>query len=191
MVYDESRQEVILFGGQDESMKPNDETWSWNGETWTSISDSGPKSRAHFGFAYDPDHAQILLYGGYTGNVLDDFWAWKNGAWGQINFPGPGTLSHFGMAYDANTKALIIFGGATSSSSFSSLSDKTWILTGGSWSELNLENSPSKRGSPAMAYDPELKRVVLYGGFEASGNALNDTWEWDGDLWSCVVNCKE
>ncbi len=190
MVYDESRAEVVLFGGQDKSQNPNNETWSWNGATWTSISNTGPESRAHFGFEYDPTHEQILLYGGYTGSVLDDFWAWKNNAWQEINFPGPGVLSHFGMTIVANTNALIIFGGATSSSTFSSLSDKTWILTGGAWSELNLENSPSKRGSPAMDYDPERKKTVLYGGFDSNGDALNDIWEWDGKQWSCVVNCQ-
>jgi len=190
MVYDNANAEVILFGGQAESMVPNNETWSWDGETWTSVSKTGPRSRAHFGFEYDPTHEQILLYGGYTGSVFDDFWAWKDNAWQEINFPGPGTLSHFGMTYDANVNALVIFGGASTASSFISLSNKTWILTDGAWSELDLENSPSIRGLPAMAYDPERKKILLYGGFDSNGNELSDTWEWDGNQWSCILNCK-
>jgi hypothetical protein len=190
MVYDANGDEVILFGGQDESMNPNHETWSWNGEVWISIRDSGPESRAHFGFVYDAVHEQILLYGGFAETVMEDFWAWKNGAWGKIDFPGPGPLSHFGIAPDEDSNALIIFGGATSTSTFSSLSDRTWMLTGGAWSELNLENAPSKRGSPAMAYDPERKKIILYGGFDSGGNDLDDTWEWDGSQWNCIVNCR-
>jgi hypothetical protein len=190
MVYDESKGEVILFGGQAESMIPNNETWSWDGEAWTSVSKTGPRSRAHFGFEYDPTHEQILLYGGYTGSVFDDLWAWKGSTWEEINLSGPGTLSHFGMAYDANINALVIFGGASTSSSFTSLSNKTWILTDGTWSEPDLENSPSVRGSPAMAYDPERTKILLYGGFDASGNELNDTWEWDGSQWNCVLKCE-
>ncbi len=190
MVYDKAKGEVILFGGQAEDQVPNNETWSWNGEAWNSVSKIGPRSRAHFGFEYDPIHEQILLYGGYTGSVFDDFWAWKDNAWKEIDSSGLGTLSHFGMAYDANANTLVIFGGASSSSSFASLSNKTWIVTDGTWSELTLENSPSVRGSPAMAYNPERKKILLYGGFDSSGNELDDTWEWDGSQWSCMLNCE-
>jgi hypothetical protein len=178
---------VILFGGGDENQKLNTETWSWDGAEWTSISNSGPRGRAHFGFVYDDTHQQILLYGGYSDKILDDFWAWKNGEWQSINFPGPGPLSHLGMALDRD--GLIIFGGSSSTSTFSSLSDKTWKLTNGTWSELNLEEHPSKRGSPTMAYDPERDKIVLYGGFASNRSELDDTWEWDGNRWQCVLNC--
>jgi hypothetical protein len=33
------------------------------------------------------------------------------------------------------------------------------------------------------------KRIVLYGGFDAEGNKFNDTWEWDGQRWACLMNC--
>jgi hypothetical protein len=29
---------------------------------------------------------------------------------------------------------------------------------------------------------------VLFGGFDASGALLGDTWEWDG-AWRCVAGC--
>lgn len=189
MVYDASRQEIILFGGGDENTNLNTETWSWDGSKWTSISPSGPAGRAHFGFVYDDTHEQILLYGGYSDKILDDLWAWKNGEWQSIDLPGPGPLSHVGMALDSE-EALILFGGAGSTSTFTSLTDKTWRLTNGSWSELNLETHPSKRGSPAMAYDRGRKRIVLYGGFASNRADLNDTWEWDGRQWICVLNCQ-
>ncbi len=188
MVYDASRGEVILFGGGDENTNLRTEMWSWNGTKWTLINHSEPPGRGHFGFLYDDTHQQILLYGGLADQVLDDFWTWKNGEWQKINFPGPGPLSHLGMALHGN--ALIIFGGATSTSTLSSLSDKTWKLTGGAWSELKLENHPSPRGSPAMVYDPEQKKIVLYGGVAPNRTDLNDTWEWDGNQWHCIVNCK-
>ena len=189
MVYDTARGESILFSGLDPSKNPVNETWSWNGEGWKLLSQEGPESRGHFGFVYDPNHDQTLLYGGYTRTATDEFWVWKDNTWEKINFPGPGTLSHFGMTYDTNANALYIFGGATSASTFSSLTDKTWALTGGSWRELSSASFPSKRGSPAMGYDPVRKRIVLYGGFEAGQNKLGDTWEWDGQQWRCLLNC--
>jgi hypothetical protein len=94
------------------------------------------------------------------------------------------------MALDTTGNSLYIFGGATSTSTFASLTDKTWVLTGGRWQELHPTNSPSKRGSPAMGFDPVRKRIVMYGGFDAGRNNLDDTWEWDGKQWVCLVNCK-
>lgn len=190
MVYDSSSGEAILFSGLSPDENPVNETWSWNGQEWKLLSDEGPESRGHFGFVYDPAHEQTLLYGGYTSSATDEFWAWKEGAWQEIDFPGPGMLSHFGMTYDTDANALYIFGGATRRSTFSSLSDKTWILSGGSWRELNPEISPSERGSPAMGYDPVRKRIVLYGGFDSNGSDFDDTWEWDGQGWNCLINCK-
>jgi hypothetical protein len=189
MVYDATRSESILFSGLDPSENRINETWSWNGEEWKKLNDTGPESRGHFGYVYDPNHDQILLYGGYASTVTDEFWAWKDIHWQQIDFPGPGTLSHFGMTYDTNANALYIFGGATSTSTFSSLTDTTWVLTEGSWHEMSSNPSPSKRGSPAMGYDPARKRIVLYGGFLADQKSLGDTWEWDGQSWKCLMNC--
>jgi hypothetical protein len=190
MVYDAARGESILFSGLDPSENRVNETWSWNGEEWMKLSDTGPESRGHFGLVYDPNHEQTMLYGGYASTVTDEFWVWKNKTWEQINFPGPGTLSHFGMTYDTDANALYIFGGATSTSTFSSLTNKTWLLTGGKWRDVTPALSPSERGSPALGYDPLRKRIVLYGGFQADRKSLDDTWEWDGKVWNCLANCQ-
>ena len=189
MIYDASREEVILFGGGDENQNLSSETWSRNGEEWTLLDSDGPPGRAHFGFVYDPVHEQALLYGGYADQILDDFWRWRDGAWQSINLAGPGPLSHLGMASDQDANELIIFGGASSISTFSSLSDRTWKLTNGAWLEVPLEEHPSERGSPAMAYDPQRQRIVLYGGFASDRSDLVDTWEWDGNQWQCIHNC--
>jgi hypothetical protein len=189
MVYDLAGGESILFSGLDPEEQPVNETWSWNGEEWKLLSEEGPESRGHFGFVHDPNHEQTLLYGGYTNSATDEFWVWREGAWEQIDFSGPGNRSHFGMAYDTTANALFLFGGATSRSTFSSLSNDAWILSGGRWQELNSSSSPSERGSPALGYDPVRQRFILYGGFDAANNNLNDTWEWDGENWICLVNC--
>jgi hypothetical protein len=40
-----------------------------------------------------------------------------------------------------------------------------------------------------MSYDPARQRIVLYGGFASDSRDLDDTWEWDGNRWQCIVNC--
>ena len=47
--------------------------------------------------------------------------------------------------------------------------------------------SPSARTGHALAYDSARGRVVLFGGFDSSGNVFSDTWEWDGDAWTDVT----
>jgi hypothetical protein len=215
--YDEKRNVLVLYGGRPvELEKCNQETWEWDGGSWAkkdvppptacdhvkmvydsahdvSLLFSGldpSENQVHETWSYDPNHEQALLYGGYTSAPTDEFWTWKDGAWQEIDFPGPGKLSHFGMAEDTGANALYIFGGATRGSTFSSLTDKTWVLTGGRWDELAPAHSPSKRGSPALGYDPIRKRMVLYGGFDGSQNQFGDTWEWDGQDWNCLVSCK-
>jgi hypothetical protein len=190
IVYDAANAQAILFSGLDPSEQSVNETWAWDGEEWRLLSEDGPESRGHFGFIYDPNHQQTLLYGGYTSTTNDEFWVWKDGSWQELDFSGPGTLSHLGMTYDTDANALYIFGGATRSSTFSSFTDKTWMLSGGSWHALSPASSPSKRGSPAMGYDPGRKRIVLYGGFDGRESDLSDTWEWDGQGWVCVADCK-
>lgn len=189
MVYDRSIQKSVLFSGLDPSENPVNETWSWNGDKWQLLSQEGPESRGHFGLVYEPSQKQTLLYGGFADTVSDEFWAWKGNAWEQIESQGPGTLSHFGMTVDTDADVLYLFGGATSASTSSSLTDEMWVLREGRWNELNPAISPSPRGGPSMGYDPARKRIVLYGGFDAEGNKFNDTWEWDGRTWTCLMNC--
>lgn len=54
------------------------------------------------------------------------------------------------------------------------------------WLELTLQNSPSPRAASATAYDPVSQKIVLFGGFDASGH-LNDTWTFDGTNWAQVT----
>jgi hypothetical protein len=92
------------------------------------------------------------------------------------------------MAFDEEQGVLVIFGGAKSGSTFSSLTAETWVLRDGAWS-LGSTDGPSPRGAPAMAYDPERNKILLYGGFSADQGELADTWEWDGQVWTCLANC--
>jgi uncharacterized protein (TIGR03437 family) len=52
------------------------------------------------------------------------------------------------------------------------------------WTQEAPKTSPSARQQHAMAYDSVHGQVVLFGGLDADGNALNDTWTWDGSNWT-------
>ena len=55
------------------------------------------------------------------------------------------------------------------------------------WLKVSPPSSPSARAAMTMAYDPVSKKVVLFGGFDATGY-LNDTWVFDGQTWSQAVS---
>jgi hypothetical protein len=186
LVYDASTGVILLFGGQDPGGNPKAETWTWDGAEWSQVAADGPPFRAHFELVDDPAHEQVFLWGGYDGEqVFNDFWSWDGSAWTELDFEDPSARSHASMV--VTPEGLLLFGGATSTSTFASVTDETWYLTNGRWSLLDGP-APSSRGMAAIGFDSERGVVVLYGGFNADGVALADTWEWDGS-WRCVSSC--
>ena len=60
----------------------------------------------------------------------------------------------------------------------------TWLWNG-SW-RLACGAGPGERAGEAMAYDPALKEVVLFGGSSSAtccSSLLSDTWAWNGAAW--------
>lgn len=54
------------------------------------------------------------------------------------------------------------------------------------WSQLNASEHPSARTGAAMAYDPALGAVVLFGGRSADGDQ-GDTWTFSGGVWTNIT----
>lgn len=54
------------------------------------------------------------------------------------------------------------------------------------WLKVHPASSPTARAGMAMAYDAAGKKVVLFGGFDAT-SYLNDTWVFDGLNWTQIT----
>ena len=52
------------------------------------------------------------------------------------------------------------------------------------WNQKFPEQIPPGRSFHAMAYDAAHQEVILFGGVDAAGSFLGDTWAWDGSQWS-------
>jgi fibronectin type 3 domain-containing protein len=87
------------------------------------------------------------------------------------------------MVYDAANGRILLFGGYSNCYSTTPLAD-TWAYQPATqtWTQLAPLHTPSARGDASMAYDTNRKKVVLFGGWDAS-SYLNDTWEFDGNEW--------
>lgn len=80
MVYDSSRNRVVLFGGYDNDGSLSD-TWemTWNGSSasWTQVNSgasNAPAVRSGHSMVYDASRNRVVLFGGGESNVFNDTW---------------------------------------------------------------------------------------------------------------------
>jgi hypothetical protein len=193
LTYDPARERVVLFGGRDNQGTAFQDTWEWDGTTWTEVMPAGtiPPYRQEQAFTFDGASGRSLMFGGLIAGKesLNDLWEWDGSAWAEV-MPAsmlPGKVRGHAMTYDAARKEVVVFGGTLGSYSFS---QATSLWDGGSksWTFPSAGTGPSMRTGAAMTYDEARQRVVLFGGEFADGDTyertdFDDTWEWDGSVW--------
>jgi hypothetical protein len=195
MVYDSKDGYVLLFGGSS-----GNETWAFAHGKWTELFPTvAPYARNWESMAYDAKDGYVVLYGGWgVGSCgcyaiwFADTWAYSGGAWTELSsYGGPGGGKGNGMlgasmTYDPTKGFVVLFGGGCWGSS-STCGNVTWKFSAGKWSRLHPATSPSSRLQASLVFDPALRAVVLYGGYNGSGGGnseLNDTWEFAGGTWT-------
>jgi hypothetical protein len=192
--YDSARRVAVLFSGDIDDLPPPPiaaDTWEWNGTTWTQRSPPTSPPPVQFGaMAFDSRRDVAVLYLGYTGldSGTNDTWEWDGTTWAQraaATYPPPRT--EFALAYDSDHASTILFGGiaiASGDGPVVMLGDG-WNWNGTSWAKMQpASRPPPARSGHAMVYDVARARTVLFGGEDAAANELNDTWEYDGAVWS-------
>jgi len=178
MVYDDSRQRVVLFGGFG-SAAPGaptylGDTWEWDGTEWTQIADTGPSERYMPAMAFDRSRECQVLFGGlFQATWFNDTWEWDDGTgWVKRQDMGPQSIAFPIITYTDNRTVLF----ASKSGVFVG-SGQTWEWDGKLWTQ-HQDMGPKARNRSALVYDSQRDRVVLFGG--ATGQALErlgDTWE--------------
>ncbi|MBI1827640.1 MAG: immunoglobulin domain-containing protein [Planctomycetes bacterium] len=105
--------------------------------------------------------------------------------WTAVSSSGPAARNSQAMAYDSRRGVTVLYGGLTPNSS--TYNGETWEWNGNTWIQGNV-SGPGSRAGANMAYDIDRGVCVLFGGSSAPdgypGAFLNDTWEWDGNLWT-------
>lgn len=173
---------LILFGGQTGSGLSND-TWILDNGAWNrQVLSLAPSPRA--GITMD---GYAMLFGGFDGqNYLNDTWRYEvpwygTAGWREIRPSGPLPP---GRAYHAQAvcvESVYIHGGSDAQN----VLGDGWVLPpGGSWQPL--PPGPSARTGHEMAWMPQRTDVelVMFGGVDASGVALGDTWVFQNGSWS-------
>ncbi|MBM3879684.1 MAG: hypothetical protein FJ387_08185 [Verrucomicrobia bacterium] len=154
---------------------------------------STPFGRAFHGMVYDSVRGVVLLHGGNPApgsQSFTDTWAWDGTSWTRLTTQGPSVLG-FGFAFDSDRGVAVLHGGLGNGSPRPFLA-ATWEWDGALWRQVSNGSGPGVRAAPAMAYDPNSKRVILHGGtldLDMS-RILSDTWAWDGTAWQEIPNAN-
>ena len=189
LVYDEARENVVLFEGAANKLIGLDspisnETWIWNGTVWQEVSSGSlPPARRGATLVYDRSNKQVVLFGGSAagGVNLADTWLWNGTEWSEAEVTGPGARAHAGIVYDEANHDVLLFGGE---SILGPLQD-TWTWDGKAWSYQKPVGAAPSRFGPALLYDPQVGRVV------ANGGGSTETWTWTGTSWSVAASTKK
>jgi hypothetical protein len=110
--FDPIRNRSVVFGGSDSNTRANlNDTWEWDGNEWTLISQYGPSSRKGHSLTWGPDSERVLLYG--ASNLgTEDLWEWSGTAWqSRTVFNPQAERMASAQAYDNARHDLIVFGG--------------------------------------------------------------------------------
>jgi PKD repeat protein len=199
LVYDAADGYLLLFGGRDSTGWFND-TWTFNGSTWTNLSPShSPEVRAFFTMVYDPTDGYVVLFSGgcwcgVSGSriVYNDTWTYRAGAWTDLTpslSVSPPQLQFDPGAWDAHDGYLLVFGGG--SYGYCAGTNLTWSFVGGVWTNRTIgSHGPTVLGgNSAMAYDPVAGVAVYFGGFTTSScSAYGGTWTYQNGTWENVTS---
>ena len=145
MTYDGVAGNIVLFGGcsnnSDTCTYLND-TWTWDGTTWTQQFPAQSPSPRVANMAYDAATKNVVLFGGtdsYSGGLLGDTWIWNGVAktWTQQNPSASPAPRLAPVAYDAATQMVVLFGGGIEhppGSGGTAFGD-TWNWNGTAWTQ--------------------------------------------------------
>lgn len=177
MAYDNQTESVILFGGHTASSTYTNETWSFNGDSWTELTPvTSPPARNSESLVYDAHDGYLLMFGGQNESYLNDTWSYSAGDWSPIpSSTAPDPRLGAGIAYDSGLSEVVLFGGYPANEHPLA----TYTYSAGTWTIENLSPGPPQSTvSDQMTYDASNQYVVLLDA--RFGNGAGSTWILNG-----------
>ncbi len=183
--YDSAQKVTVMFGGWSGTTHLDD-TWFWNGSTWSAYTPAhSPSARLHQCGCFDSDRNEFIMFGGMDAswNQLKDVWIFNGTDWSEET-PGATIGKADGeLAYDSNRKVSVLFVSDVWGTPFV----ETWERSGTTWTQKSPATSPKPRADTGLVFDSNRNVCVLFAGLgkeDTSFLQLNDTWEYDGTNWT-------
>ena len=194
---------VFLSGAPAQAASPALTGWTQaNGSAngCTTVCPASPTARAANFVTYDGATDQVVLFGGLEADSrLNDTWTWDGTTWTQVadaatpaaRRPAPTARRRaaLSMAYDPASGQLVLFGGDAEVEPERHLDVERHLVDPGGRQRRprlhdRLHREPPARSGAALAYDPAIGKLVLFGGL----GLFNDTWTWDGTSWAQLAD---
>jgi N-acetylneuraminic acid mutarotase len=194
MVYDPITKQTILFGGMrdvgDTTYLLND-TWAYDYEAniWTELYPTvAPPERYGTRMVFNTVEEKIVLYGGadfgdlefdgrlYTFDATTTTWESLDSS-----TETSGARYWYGLTFDTHQNELIVFGGTDLEPEIYQ-SNETWVYSfdNNQWTNVTNDYRPPACSMQSMVYDPENKKVVLFGGLAYEPSEIYGTvWIYD------------
>lgn len=130
--------------------------------------------------AYDADSDRIILFGGSDWNsLMNDTWAYdfNTDTWTDMKPDiSPPARNYHGMTYDVESDRVLIWGSMGTDLEPFDASVWAYDYNTNTWEQMPpVDPYPELRVYPALAYDAESDRTILYGGFPEG----DQTWAYD------------
>jgi hypothetical protein len=211
-VYDSVNNRLIVFGGCGGYCVPvlND-VWvlsNANGlggtPVWTQLQVSGgPAARTNAAASYDSKNNRLIVFGGQDGSAnpcstFSDLWTLEpldglgTTLWARFQFfNAPGPAGQNGAAAASVAGGITLFGGMGMVNGTCTATDQISTLYP-LGSQIFLSSpvpggvTPPARSFASLALDAISGQMLLFGGMDASGNYLNDVWNYFGG-WTQIT----
>lgn len=196
MAFDAARGEMVMFGGRDTSRRSLDDTWTWDGDSWTEQHPAtSPPGADAVAMGYDDQRHEVVLFesGGLPmfGNSLSTAvrtWAWDGSTWTPVATKHVPDVFAPAMALDPERHQLLLVGGANAQNPEMANQPRP-VFQGGVVSGSNQMILPPPRpaGTPAplSSRPPQPIHVEISG--SEGGQLINRnemvTWLWSGSDW--------
>jgi Protein kinase domain/Galactose oxidase, central domain len=185
MTYDDHGGRLIVAGGASvPGVGALSDAWSWRDGEWSFLT-LGDACILGSPGAVDPDTRRPLRFGGLTYDTLgvfelhDGIFDLVGTQWVERPIEDPLPPARLSGCLVTARDRLVLYGGRVgrmfgSGGSGEILTD-TWFCRRDRWKQLEGPG-PSPREGMAAAYDPVRDQVLLFGGHDADGEPLADTW---------------
>jgi hypothetical protein len=182
LAFDPFVNRLVLYGGAGAGV----DTWQLVGAQWTQVptaNDPGPQRRARL---FADDQGLMLVGGsreqaGFEYDPAGTLWRLVGSQW-QIggHLPNPTPLNNVSPAYDHVRRQVVVFSGNPTSTfpypDRTQLFDRRWRFT-------SPVHQPAWRHTGRLCWSAPNQAVLLFGGGDGAGGALDDTWTWNGSDW--------
>ena len=167
LTYDPARGHVVLDGGEDGGV-PLDDTWAWDGQTWSEFPPPGERvaCNRHVAAA-DPFRGELVRVCNKEGGAAETS-RWDGASWRTVRLELPGAAIGHAAAFDALRGRMV----ARAGTALLELVGESWLAVGA--------GGPPALLDAAMAYHAGLARTVLFGAAATTAH----TWSWDGAAWT-------